>query len=347
MIKIIQIEPERSLYKDAVCTEGRLLAVYMKNSVAQIMTESAHEFFGDDAAKIARFLSRLGCDAPYWIDIDDHCIRQVERNPDKGFLSFADAGIEAIADEFFNADRRETQEFLVKNHLFPASYFEDWHDPTGGLIGDLESYQQVKNFAGLLEDLKKRLSERNLIAIKGSAALADKFLGIFFTHYWPESAKKIRALPGSTPIDLYDVLIGALSDKGLEPYTSLRTLRKDFERARAGSQPPIFIVSQVIHCSNQVIDEIESLTSGGKAIFILINPFEKQFSRLKKMGIQEFDLSLEMRHFKGIDSSFLNKIENAELTTDTLDLIPPKTPLVFIEENSETDRTVDFDKLAE
>jgi hypothetical protein len=345
-MRIVLIKPERYAYEDAV--SGDCLFIYLQNSRSHIITESAENFFGGDAEKLTRFLQRLGEENPTWIDVCNHCAQLVEVDLQTYALSFKSLDWEDAAKLAKFSALRDFQEFLVENCLTPASYWENWSDPTGLIIG-ADSYYAANDFSRVVLEIQEALNTRNLIEINGwKMAATDLLLSIFFKNYWTQGEIIwVRSVPSCAPVDFYELLLDSLEPVKERKISTLRALRKQFWQVRQQENVErlIVVVLQPLHFSNQVIDELHDLASRNLATFILVNADKKNIDRLEKLGEDEDDFSLDIGSYQNfVDFDFLHEVREKGLV---LEQIPKDIPLGFREVRRAFSKASNFDSAIE
>ncbi len=328
------LEPEFFSYKDSVT--GESLNIYLKNSVEHIVTESAKTFFKNDAAKVARFLDKLKSRNPYWIDICDGSIQQVhvistglsDFKPVE--IDFKPVEIESIIEPLGFVELRQAQKFLVKNSLLPASFFEVWDDPTGGLIFDKDSYYQFHSFCSFLTSLQDSLNAEDLlVALDKKRQPIETILPIFFQEHWQGKVYWIQVSPACTPTDFYDTLLEVVGMPVKSGKLTLKELRKQFWQIKfATEEKPVFVLFQALHFSTKVIDEIHDLICRDVAKFVLTNISDKNVQRLEELGEDKDNIAIELGYYQGFDMDFLHEIQSRNIPFEK---IPEEMPLVFCE----------------
>jgi hypothetical protein len=335
-------------YQDKITEEA--MNLYFKDSLSHVLSVSAQNYFEDDQEKVNRFLKALDCTKPIWIDLCNQTLSKVEVDS-SGLLSFSDISIQDAGQQLNFSNLRIFQEFLVKARLFRAKRLEFWQDTTG-FIQDKASYDWVCVYRQIMLDIRDACMTRNLSGIVGSTKIGEVILSIFFRYHWHNTRqhKSLQAIPAATVVEFYEALLEALSPKlALKPNVTLREARKVFKGiGKQMGTANIFVISQPLHYSNKIIDEIHSLASQNLAKFILINPSEKNMSRLEDLGENPSSLMVKLwEHKEIIEGNYLYEAQSQKID---LTQIPAQVPLVFYEDESESlnrYRVLDFQEIKE
>jgi hypothetical protein len=318
-------------YEDEVTKER--MNIYLRDSLDQILTVSAFSFFKNNGAKITRFLERLENENPVWVDWNYQSMRQVEVHS-SGLLSLSEITFPEVGMLLDFNRFREFQEFLVKARLVSAHSFESWEDTTGGFIRDLNSYGFATSCAEMLTVIREVITTRNLNGIEGYPRVCEILLSIFFEQYWQHvKPKHLYAIPSGTTLEFYESMMELLApDTQVNPGITLREIRKLFKEVakNIGAGNLFIIISQPIHCSNKVIDEIHHLATQNLCKFMLINPSEKNVARLYDLGECDPDWPMPIE-LEGLNSDDVNLLLEVQSRKIDFSQIPSQTPLVLYE----------------